>query len=647
MAVAPYGSWRSTITADLLTEGRVGLSSPVFDGQDLYWLESRSTEGGRGSIWRQDSHGQRTEVTPHHFVRSTVHEYGGGDFDADEGVVIFTHFPSNLVHTVRRGEVPIPLTRLGAKRYADFELHTRRGFALAVREDHSDPADIRNTIVRIDLRTGADTVLCHGADFYAGPTLGPDDQLAWCEWDHPAMSWDAARIKVGTLPVAAPYAVRNELTIDGAGTPVSAVHPRWDAAGNLLWLSDRSGYWNFQTWRGGVLQICGGTKAPTREPLHDHRYDFTEPAWQLGPGSYVPLADGRILCTWFEEGVQVIGILADGEVTRLTSQVVSVRGVAANGRSAAVVVGFLDRPVALCRLDLVTGHLSEVRTSVDEYLDRRTLAVPEALRVGENQVRAWFYPPTNPGYAAPAGELPPLRVLTHGGPTGMADCALDLSIQFWTSRGYGVADVNYRGSSGFGRDYRRQLAGQWGIVDVADVLAVAEHLVQTGRVDGRRLVIEGGSAGGYTTLRALTTSDLFRAGISRYGIGDLETLARDTHKFESRYLDGLIGRYPEDRAFYVERSPIHHLDRLHSAMLILQGTEDRVVPPNQAEDMAAAVRAQGLPVALLLFEGEGHGFRRSDSVARALAAEESFCAQVLGHQPADPVPLLPVENLTP
>ncbi len=375
------------------------------------------------------------------------------------------------------------------------------------------------------------------------------------------MSWDAARIKVGTLPpvAAPPYAVRNELTIDGAGTPVSAVHPRWDAAGNLLWLSDRSGYWNFQTWRGGgVLQICGGTKAPTREPLHDHRYDFTEPAWQLGPGSYVPLADGRILCTWFEEGVQVIGILADGEVTRLTSQVVSVRGgVAANGRSAAVVVGFLDRPVALCRLDLVTGHLSEVRTSVDEYLDRRTLAVPEALRVGENQVRAWFYPPDQPRVRrAGRGELPPLRVLTHGGPTGMADCALDLSIQFWTSRGYGVADVNYRGSSGFGRDYRRQLAGQWGgIVDVADVLAVAEHLVQTGRVDGRRLVIEGGSAGGYTTLRALTTSDLFRAGISRYGIGDLETLARDTHKFESRYLDGLIGRYPEDRAFYVERSP--------------------------------------------------------------------------------------------
>lgn len=645
MAVAPYGSWRSTITAGLLTEGRVGLSGPLYDGPDLYWLEARSTEGGRASIWRQDRHGQRTEVTPHHFVRSTVHEYGGGEFDADDGLVIFTHFPSNLVYTVRRGEVPTPLTQLGAKRYADFELHTARGFALAVREDHADPDDVRNTIVRIDLATGQDTVLCHGADFYADPTLGPDDQVAWCEWDHPNMSWDAARIKVATLPAAAPFDLRNELTIDGASTPVSAVHPRWDPEGNLIWLSDRSGYWNFQIWKGAVLQICCGTKAPTREPLHDHRFDFTEPAWSLGRDSYVPLGGGRILCSWFDEGTQVLGILEGGELTRLTNEVVSVRGVASNGTAASVVAGFHHRPVALCRLDLRTGNVSEVRASVDEYLDRSSLSAPEGLRVGEHGVRAWFYPPTNPAFSGPDGELPPLRVRTHGGPTGFASSALDLSIQFWTSRGYAVVDVNYRGSSGYGREYRRQLAGQWGVVDVADVLAVAEHLVQTGRVDPDRIVIEGGSAGGYTTLRALTTSDAFRAGISRYGIGDLETLARDTHKFESRYLDGLIGRYPEQRAFYVERSPIHHLDQLRSAMLIMQGTEDRVVPPNQAEDMAAAVRAQGLPLALLLFEGEGHGFRRSDSVARALAAEESFCAQLLGFTPADDVPVLEVENL--
>lgn len=615
----PFGAWTSPIGADLITGGQVGLAEVVVDGADVFWLESRADDGGRTSLWRESA-GHRSEVTPGHYVRSVVHEYGGGAFDVADGVVVFSSFPDDVVWKVQEGGEAVPLTD-GSKRYAGFRVRPDLDLVLAVREDHTADADEPvASIVALTLSGGQETVLVTGADFYGGIAAGPDGRLAWCEWDHPNMPWDTTCIRTARLVGTEVVDIETAVHTEG----VSAVHPAWFPDGRLVLLSDESGFWNFNVFDGNSVT-----------PLHAHPADFCGPAWQLVRGPFAVLDNERILCTWLERGIAQLGCLQDGELEPLPTNQVSVDALAASPERTAALVGYATRPREIVDILRPSGEMRPLRVSATVELDPAYLSTAQPISVGTPPVHAWYYPPTNPRHRGLEDELPPLRVLSHGGPTAFSPPALRLEYQYWTSRGYAIVDVNYGGSTGYGREYRNRLKGQWGIVDVADCVTVARELAVAGLGDPERTYIEGGSAGGYTTLRALTSSTAFAAGISYFGVADLAALARDTHKFESRYLDGLIGRWPEDQAVYADRSPIHHLDQLAAPMLILQGTEDKVVPPNQAQEMATAVRGKGLPCALVLFQGEGHGFRKAASIRRSLEASQSFLGQVFGFTPAD------------
>lgn len=631
MREAPYGSWSSPITAEDLTAATVGLSHGLVSDGVRYWTQAHPEQGGRVTLWREDA-GERVELTPDAYLRTGVNEYGGGDWTVAGGIVVHSSWPDGSVQAIESG---LPARRVapgGSFRYAALHLDPDRRLVLAVREDHGSPGEPRTTVVALDLDSdNADggRVLCAGADFYAHPTLSADGRLAWVEWDHPNMPWDDTRLKEAKL--ADP-----ETAVTVAGGPgVSALYPAWGPDGSLFFLADPDGFWNFHRWDGERVEV-----------LYPAPAEFCGPMWVLDPVPYAVIDAHRIGCTVRVHGYASLAVVhhGTGEPARLElleSEAVNAT-VTGAGLRALAVLGYPDRPAALVEVDWEAGTLTTVKTSSDRVLDPALVSRAEAIRwqgpLGE--VHAWYYPPTNPEFTAPDGELPPVQVWSHGGPTSFSGPEYRLGTQFWTSRGIGIVDVNYGGSTGYGRAYRERLKGNWGVVDVRDCGDAALALVERGLADPGRLSIRGGSAGGYTTLAALTFADVFTAGISLYGIGDLETLATDTHKFESRYLDGLVAPYPQGRAVYLERSPIHHLEGLSCPMLILQGGQDKVVPPDQAEQMVAAVRGKGLPVAYVFFPDEGHGFRRAENVIATAQAALAFLGRVHGFVPADELPEL-------
>ena len=631
MREAPYGSWSSPITAADLTAATVGLAGGLVSEGVRYWTQAHPDQGGRVTLWREDDHG-REEVTPDAYLRTGVNEYGGGEWTVAGGIVAYSGWPEGSVHVIEPGRPVRGIAPGGDFRYAALYLLPERRLVLAVREDHSATPEPRTTIVALDLdsdNTDGGRVLVAGADFYAHPVLSPEGRLAWVEWDHPDMPWDSTRLNVASL--AAPEAA---VTV-GGGPGVSALYPAWSPDGSLLFLADPQGFWNFHRWDG-----------ERTEAVYPAPADFCGPMWVLTPVPYAVIDDHRIGCSVSVHGYAGLAILqhGHGEPARLhpiESEAVSA-SVTGSGPQALAVLGYADRPAALVEVDWDTATLTTVKASSDRVPDPALVSRAEAISwqgpLGE--VHAWYYPPTNPEFLAPAGELPPVQVWSHGGPTAFSGPEYRLATQFWTSRGIGIVDVNYGGSSGYGRAYRERLRGNWGVVDVRDCSDAAQALVERGLADPARLSIRGGSAGGYTTLAALAFTEVFSAGISLYGIGDLETLATDTHKFEARYLDGLVAPYPEGRQRYLERSPIHHLAGLSCPMLIQQGGQDKVVPPSQAEAMVAAVRAKGLPVAYVLFPDEGHGFRRAENVIATAQSALAFLGRVHGFTPADELPEL-------
>lgn len=630
--VAPYGSWRSPIDIDATLSAGVDLAQLVADDDRFYWLESVPADDGRMTIMASNG-GEAVEITPAPTnVRSRVQEYGGGAFHARQGHVAWVDDSQAGTVVLRKptGETVALTTGDRACTYGDLRVHPDLEIVLAVREDHRGEGEAITTIVSLPFGGGADTVLCEGADFYANPELNDDLQLAWFEWQHPSMPWDATTLKVGQFADMAVTDIR--VITGGPDAGISAQHPRWCDAG-LLFMSDASGYWNLHLWDG-----------ETTRAVHDDPFDFDSGVWVLGNAAYGVLGD-VVLCSFFENGVQFLATVKidDGELTRLNSVAYATSIAARNGRAAAIVSWPAEAP-AVVGLDAegTTDIIRQVVASPDA--DYTSVARSLTFEGDAGTVQAWYYPPTNVDYTPPQGERPPLIVKTHGGPTSFAANSWNPTVQFWTSRGFAMLDVNYSGSTGFGRAYRERLKGQWGVIDVSDVINAVEAAVDAGLADPGRVSITGGSAGGYTTLQSLVVSDVFAAGVSSYGIGDLKLLISDTHKFEARYPEGLIGPWPEAEAVYAERSPINHVDQLSAPMLILQGLDDKVVPPNQAEAMADAVRTQGLPVALLMFEGEGHGFRKSATRRAALEAQLSFYAQLFGFTPADDVPTLQIEN---
>jgi dipeptidyl aminopeptidase/acylaminoacyl peptidase len=645
--LAPYGSWKSPITSDLIVANSIRLGEIELDGETLYWSEGRPSEAGRSAIVCCTK-GEIQDITPAPFnVRTRVHEYGGGAYYVLDGTVYFSNFADQRLYRQRPGAVPEPLTPELEFRYADAVSDRNR--LICVREDHRLEGDPVNAIVAVNLGSSQlDTaledggkILVSGSDFYATPRLSPDgSRLCWLSWNHPNMPWDGTELWVAAVQKDGSL---GKAELIAGGLTEAIFQPEWSPDGRLYFVSDRTGWWNLYRWNPEML-------ASSPEALCPKAAEFGQPLWVFGMTTYGFESADSLICTYVEAGVQHLARL-DTRSLKLTDIQIPFANLSdlkvGNGY-AAFIGGSATAPGAIARLDLHTGEVSVLRRSSDLTVDPGYLSVPAVLEFPtENGLTAYgfYYAPQNQDYMAPEGEKPPLLVKSHGGPTASTSASFNPGIQYWTSRGIAVLDVNYGGSTGYGRAYRERLKGNWGIVDVDDCVNGAKYLVAQGRVDGDRLCIDGGSAGGYTTLAALTFRDVFKAGASFYGVSDLEALAQDTHKFESRYLDGLIGKYPQERSIYVARSPIHAVDQLSCPLIFFQGDEDKIVPPNQAERMVDALKSKGLPVAYVLYEGEQHGFRKAENIKRTLDGELYFYARVFGFELADAIEPVAIENL--
>ena len=648
---ATCGAWPSPISAAIVAAGAAPLSQVALDGADAFWLAGRASEGGRITLLRRRG-ADVVELTPAPFnVRTRVHEYGGGALLVADGVAYFSNFSDNRLYrtttdTTGDRTEPVALTAADSRRYADFVLDRQRQRLVSVCEDHAGAGYPVNTIVAIGLAgaPGVPTVLVQGSDFYCAPRISPDgSQLAWLSWMHPRMPWQGTELWLADLDAAG--SLTNARLVAG-GVDESICQPEWSPAGVLHFVSDRSGWWNLYRLAGAGHKI---------EALCALAAEFGMPHWSFGDSTYGFRSDGDIICAYIENGISRLAQLscATGELQPITNPYQEIRHLRVAGSVVALLGGAPTIATELARIDLRIGlnpgALEVLARSIDALPDEANLSVPESVTYATSDHRlahAFYYPPRNAHYQPGAGCKPPLMVISHGGPTSMATNTLKLATQYWTSRGFAVLDVNYGGSSGFGRTYRDALKGQWGVVDVDDCVAGALYLVQRGLVDVDRLVIRGGSAGGLTTLCALAFHDVFKAGASYYGVSDLKGLDQDSHKFESHYTDYLIAPQPQAELLYLQRSPINHADRLKRPMIFFQGLDDKVVPPQQSEVMVDALRAAGVPVAYLTLEGEGHGFRKADSIVRTLEAELYFYRRVLHIERSDrsaPEPPAPVQ----
>jgi dipeptidyl aminopeptidase/acylaminoacyl peptidase len=644
-ATAPYGSWGSPISAELVAAGGVSLDEVRVAGGAVHWVEGRPLEGGRQVVCRAVRGQPPEDLVPEGFnARTRVHEYGGGAYLVTDEALFFSNFADQRLYRRDPGDGrPRPITpeppAPAGHRYADASPTPDGRRLVCVRERHQG-GRVDNELVWVPADgDGPPVVLAAGRDFYATPRVSPDGRrLAWLEWDHPDMPWDGTELKLATL--AGDGLAGDPVTVAG-GPEESVFQPAWSPDGVLHLVCDASGWWNlYRVGADGALEAL----APAAE-------EFGHPQWVFGLSTYAFLPGGRIACIHGRGPMQRLGILEpDGILNDLELPFTSFYPpqLRALGDRLACIAGGPTRAAAVVVVDPPTGGVQVLRSSEDRELDPGFLTVPEPIEfptAGGRTAHALYYPPANPDAKGPEGERPPLVVASHGGPTAGVSSGLHLGYQFFTSRGIAVVDVDYGGSTGYGRAYRRRLDGQWGIVDVDDCVAAARYLAGRGDVDPARLAIRGGSAGGYTTLCALTFRDDFAAGASYYGVADVAALARDTHKFESRYLDRLIGPWPQAEELYRERSPIHFTDRLSCPVILLQGLEDEVVPPAQAEMMAAALDAKAIPYAYLPFPGEQHGFRQAAHIRRALEAELYFYGRVFGFDLADPVDPVPIAHL--
>ena len=631
---APYGSWKSPITSDLIAAQSIALSEVRLDERRIYWLEGRPQEQGRFVVVR--ANGRVIDMTPKPYnARTRVHEYGGGSWTVSDGVVYFSNFTDGRLyakgdnHTHPRPLTPAPTTSERQWRFADGVIDLARRRWIGVREDHTGDGEPVNTIVDVDLaRPGREPgrVLVGGHDFFCAPRLSPDGRLlVWLAWDHPNMPWNGTTLYMAELDGKGRV---GEPQVIAGGAAESIFQPEWSPDGRaLFFVSDRSNWWNLYRY---------DVAARTTEPLISMEAEFGVPMWTLAASTYAFAGAKHIICAYTKGGRGKLATLDIKTKTLRTLELpfTEFGSVRAVGNRVVFRAAAPDFPTSIVALDLSSGTHRVLKKSTD-VLDQSELRISDYITTvkpvefpttGGNTAFGLFYPPRNPDYEASSTEKPPLLVKCHGGPTSAASSGLSLPIQFWTSRGIAVLDVNYGGSTGFGRDYRERLYGSWGIVDVEDCVNGAKFLAAQGLVDEKRRVISGGSAGGYTTLAALVFQDFFQGGASYYGVSDAAALARDTHKFESRYLDWLIGPYPQEEARYRERSPLFHVARLSKPVIFFQGDEDAVVPPSQSEAMVKELRRKGIAVGYFLFSGEQHGFRKAANIQRCLDAELAFYA---------------------
>jgi dipeptidyl aminopeptidase/acylaminoacyl peptidase len=628
----------------------------VFGGS-VYWRESRPRQAGRNVVVTREAGGPATELTPDGYnVRSRVHEYGGASYLLVGDVLVFSNFSDQRIYLQRPGVTPVALTPPGY-RYVDCQVHPAAAELICVREDHTpgtidENGEERNEIVAIALPASLDPVanldddpgkvLVTGSDFVAYPRVSPDGRkLAWVSWDHPEMPWDTARLYVADLK-ALRSAGPGVAILLGGGPDEAALEPQWDADGSLYFINDPDGWWNLYRWRDQDVQAV----APMSR-------EFGGPLWAHGASTYALTGDGRAVVRTSLGGVDELGMLdlETGELKTFDLPYVHFSWLRLLNSETAAAFAYGDGDEgAVITIDLMTGTHDVLHQPVNTGLPVGLAPFAEAIEFptapgpdgNPRTAHAFFYPPTHPGFRGPCGEKPPLLVLIHGGPTSVARPVYSVGRMFWTSRGFAVVDVNYGGSTTFGRGYRQRLNGQWGVVDVEDAAAAVDYLEATGRIDAGKVAIRGFSAGGFTALSALAFTDRFKAGANYFGISDIASIAADSHKFERSYDVSLVG--PPDEELYRSRSPLFHLDGFNAPVITFQGSEDPVVPPNQSRMIVNALRERGIPSAYIEFEGEQHGFRRADNIVRAAEAELYFYGRVFDFIPAgelDPVEIVP------
>ena len=620
-----YGTWKSPITASLIASGLVNFSELRDSKYGLLWIEQRPFEDGR-SVLVLETSGTRRDLTPEPYsVRSRVHEYGGGAYCTTDDSIFFVNATDQNIYRCSLSDGLTGISPLTAGdesvRYADITWDSQRDGLIGVRETHGDGSEPLNELVAIDCQTGDIAVLHSGHDFYSSPRLSADaDRLAFLVWDHPNMPWDGNQLFVGDFDATGNLVTE---TLVAGGFAESIFQPEWLSPERLVFVSDANGYWNFYSYD------ASGIYCVTEEAV-----EYGSAQWAFGMRTYAPISDRILVANRIHNGLATLVFVDvdNGVITPLEDTFSSYASLNRTATGIAFVAGKPDDLNTVVRMDLSTAAITKIATQGVLDVDGGYFSFPEQI-VYDNadglKAFANFYPPRHPSAVGPATPKPPLLVISHGGPTSHASRDLNLRIQYYTSRGWAVVDVDYGGSTGYGRAYRHRLDGRWGIVDVDDCVSAVTHLISAGRIDPSRVAIRGGSAGGYTTLRALVTSQVFKVGASHYGIGDLKALARDTHKFESRYLDRLIGDALD------ERSPLLEVERFTCPVAFFQGADDRVVPPNQAETMVNALRDKGITVMYLKFAGEGHGFRKGSNIEKVIEAEYVFFARVFGFEPAD------------
>ena len=634
--IAPCGSWKSPISSELITMESVGLDQVRLCDDSIYWLERRPAESGRCVIVCDGKKTRMDIIPPPYSARSRVHEYGGGVYCVAEHQIFFVNDSDQEIYRVSRGATPKRLTHAPYTRFADLYYDGTHNRILCVCEDHKNAnTEPVNSLVAVDINTGTVNTLCHGRDFYSSPRMSPDAaSLSWLCWDHPNMPWDGTELWLADVDESGlPTGPRR---VAGSNR-ISVFQPEWSPDNSLYYVTDESGWWNLAR-----LDADGPNS------LTSLKSEFGLPQWVFGQSTYA-FSDNCLYCSRITDGV--------GQLSRLDLNTLALEDInlpqnafgslAANNDSVCFIAASESSFSELIRLGTRDQSLDMITRSCSTQIDQGCISRGQGFRYQtrhHDYAYAIYYPPANQAFEAPPGEQPPLIVLSHGGPTGATDASLDLRKQYWTSRGFAIVDVNYSGSTGYGRAYRERLLHNWGIRDVDDVCDAALYLADKGLVDKNRLIIKGSSAGGYTVLAALTFHDTFSCGASYYGISDLEALLDETHKFESRYTDLLVGEYPENRQLYYDRSPIHFVDQLSCPVIFFQGLEDRVVPPSQAEKMVTALKSRGIAVSYVPFENEQHGFRQAATIKAALEAELYFYSVIFGFDTAEQLPRIPIAN---
>jgi dipeptidyl aminopeptidase/acylaminoacyl peptidase len=637
--IAPYGSWKSPITTDLITAKTINFKQIGIDGEDIYWSESRPLEEGRYVIMRRTPDGNFSECTPpDYYVRSSVHEYGGGAYTVVDGVIYFCNYKDQHLYRQPVGRAPELLTPQDGYRYADLVVDKKRNRLICIREDHTGAGEAVNTIVSIDL-DGSDNgkTLVEGNDFYSSARLTPDGtKLAWLTWNHPNMPWDGTELWVADINEEG--MLQNAVLVTGSKTE-SIFQPEWSPDGVLHFVAEYTDWLNLYRWKDGRIEALCPMEA-----------EFAYPQWVFHITTYGFISANKIICAYTQNGTWHLATLdtIDKKLTPIETPFTDMLFVRCGEGIAVFLGGSSSRPATLVQFDEPTGKIETIKQAFEVILDAEDLSSPQPISfptTGGKSAHAFYYVPKNRDYAAPPETYPPLLVISHGGPTGSAMTFLDFDIQYWASRGFAVVDVNYGGSSGFGREFRQRLNDSWGIVDVDDCCNAALYLVEQGLADPNRLAIRGGSAGGYTALACLAFRNVFHAGASHFGLSDLEFFAKDTHKFESRYLFSLVAPYPDRKDIYYERSPIHFIQNFNCPIILFQGSEDKIVLPNQSQLMFEAVCAKEIPAAYVLFEGEQHGFRKAESIKRAFEGELYFYSKIFRFDLAEEVEPVQIENL--